>query len=253
MAGERTYPVLPCPDVDRAIEFYGMLGFTRTYRQLRPNPYAVVTREDLTIHLCGIDGFDPETSVGSVIVVVPDAEALYAAFADGLRRGLGRLPSAGAPRILRPRRKQGTTAGFTVVDVGGNWLRFYRAADTAADPGEGRSTGLARVLEVAARHGDARGDHGQALAVLDRGLARHPDDPATDVVRVLLYRAELLVRTGEPDAAAAAWDRARSVVLSEAESAEVSGDVAHARDVLGPAATRGDGLWSGGDPPTMTR
>jgi len=69
-----------------------------------------------------VDGFDPATSLGSVIVVVPDAEALYKTFAHGLRQAYGRLPSAGIPRILRPRRKQGTTAGFTVVDVGGRQL-----------------------------------------------------------------------------------------------------------------------------------
>ena len=62
MAGELTYPILPCPHIDEAIAFYEALGFERTYRQVRPNPYAVVAYEDLTIHLAGIDGFDPATS-----------------------------------------------------------------------------------------------------------------------------------------------------------------------------------------------
>ncbi|MBJ7450529.1 MAG: VOC family protein, partial [Blastococcus sp.] len=82
MAGERTQPILPCPDLDEAVSFYEALGFHRTYRQMRPNPYAVVALEDIVIHLAAIDGFDPGTSVGSVIIVVPDADALYAAFAD---------------------------------------------------------------------------------------------------------------------------------------------------------------------------
>ena len=118
MAGERTYSILTYPDLDEAIAFYEALGFRRTYRQLRPNPHAVVQFEDIAFHLSAVDGFDPATSLGSVIVVVPDAEALYKTFAAGLRQAYGRLPSAGIPRILRPRRKQGTTAGFTVVDVG---------------------------------------------------------------------------------------------------------------------------------------
>lgn len=92
---------------------------------------------------------------------MPDAEALYATFAAVLRQAYGRLPVAGVPRILRPRRKQGTTAGFTLVDVGGNWLRRYRAVDTETDGGD-RSSGLARVVEVAARQGDARGDNDAA-------------------------------------------------------------------------------------------
>ena len=42
MANERTYPLLPCRDLDLSIAFYESLGFKRTYRQVRPNPYAVV-------------------------------------------------------------------------------------------------------------------------------------------------------------------------------------------------------------------
>ena len=68
MADERTYPCLPCPEIDDSIAFYESLGFRRTYRQVRPNPYAVVIRDDLQIHLFGIDGFDPAESYGSAIV-----------------------------------------------------------------------------------------------------------------------------------------------------------------------------------------
>jgi catechol 2,3-dioxygenase-like lactoylglutathione lyase family enzyme len=41
MANERTYPLLPCRDVDEAVTFYEALGFTRTYHQLRPDPDAL--------------------------------------------------------------------------------------------------------------------------------------------------------------------------------------------------------------------
>jgi len=229
MTGERTYPILTVPDVDEATDFYAALGFTRSYRQLRPNPYAVVGLEDMTIHLSGVDGYDPEASLGSVIVTVPDAEALYASFADGLRTRYGKLPSAGIPRILRPRRKQGTATGFSVVDTGGNWLRFFRADATEdEEPGEG----LTRVLEVAARQGDARGDDAQALAVLDRGLERHPDATAVERVRALLYRAELLVRLGRPEEARATVGEASRLVTGD-NIAELAANLAHARDVIG--------------------
>jgi len=233
MAGERTHPILPCPDLDEAISFYEALGFHRTYRQLRPNPYAVVALEDIVIHLAGIDGFDPTTSVGSVILTVPDADALYTAFTDGLRQRFGRLPSAGIPRILRPRRKQGTATGFSVVDVGGNWLRVYRAGEVEDDPAV-RSEGLTRVVEVAARHGDARGDDAQALAVLERGLARHPDAAPIERVRALLYQAELLARLGQHERAAATLTTASLVGLTEQEARAVAPDLAHAREVVAP-------------------
>jgi catechol 2,3-dioxygenase-like lactoylglutathione lyase family enzyme len=234
MAGERMYPILPCPDVDEAVAFYEALGFRRTYRQQRPNPHAVVEREDMGIHLAGIDGFDPAGSYASVIITVPDAEALYGQFADGLRAHLGRLPTAGIPRLLRPRRKQGTATGFTVVDVGGNWLRFYRAADAAApEEPEVRTTGLARAVEVAARQGDARGDDASALQALDAGLTRHPDAPPVDRVRALAYRAELLHRLGRDAEARAAFDDADAVGLTPAEQDAAGPDLAHAREVVG--------------------
>lgn len=230
VAGERTHPILTFPDLDEAIAFYEALGFRRTYRQLRPNPYAVVEFEDIIMHLSGVEGFDPTTSLGSVAVVVPDAEALYAAFAAGLRQAYGRLPSAGIPRILRPRRKQGTTAGFTVVDVGGNWLRVYRAGDSE-DDGPDRSRGLTRVVEVAARQGDSHGDDAVALEVLDRGLARHTDAPAVERARALLYRAELLTRLGRGDEAATALQSAQAG-LTEEDAAGLVNDLAHAREVI---------------------
>ena len=65
MANERTYPCLPTGELDGSIAFYESLGFQKTYRQVRPNPYAVVARDDIQIHLFGIEGFDPAESYGS--------------------------------------------------------------------------------------------------------------------------------------------------------------------------------------------
>ena len=92
MANERTYPILLCRELDESIAFYETLGFKRTYRQVRPNPYAVVALEDIQIHLCGIEGFNPVDSYGSVIIVVPDPDSLYRTFAAGLRETYGKLP-----------------------------------------------------------------------------------------------------------------------------------------------------------------
>lgn len=46
MAGEVTVPLLPCAAVDDMVAFYEALGFRRTYRQTKPNPYVAVRRED---------------------------------------------------------------------------------------------------------------------------------------------------------------------------------------------------------------
>ena len=143
MANERTYPCLPCGDIDESIAFYESLGFKRTYRQVRPNPYAVVAREDFQVHLFGIDGFDPADSYGSAIVAVPDPDNLYRDFAAGLRERHGKLPVTGIPRITRPRKKYATVRGFSVVDPGGNWLRISKLGDREEEDSTEKAEGLA--------------------------------------------------------------------------------------------------------------
>src|SRR4051812_35389468 len=126
MAGETTTPLLPCPAIDEITHFYEALGFRTTYRQRRPNGYAVVAREDLVLHFFSIEGFVPADSYGSCLVGVPDAAALYAAFRDGLCARYGRLPTAGIPRLTRPRKGQDGVTGFALIDPGGNWIRVHQ-------------------------------------------------------------------------------------------------------------------------------
>jgi hypothetical protein len=231
MANERMYPILPCRELDEAITFYEALGFARTYRQLRPNPYAVVVREDLQVHLFGMPEFDPEQSYGSVIVVVPDPDALYHSFADGLRKAYGKLPVSGIPRILRPRKRFGTVSGFSVVDVGGNWLRVSKAGDTE-EATDGAEAGLAKILEVAARLGDAHGDDAAALKTLESGLSRYPEAPVIDRARAMLFRAELAVRLGERPLAHSSLAKALALDLGSDDRALIANELAHTRELV---------------------
>lgn len=166
MTGERTYSVLPCADLDDALEFYTALGFTVTFHQRRPYACAVVELGDIAIHLFAMDGFDPATSYGSAIITVADTGERHEAFKAGLRERYGKVPIKGIPRLLPPRRKAGTATGFSVVDAGGNWLRFYRHGSSEDDPVE-RRTGLLWVIDIAALQGDSCGDEAQAIAVLE--------------------------------------------------------------------------------------
>lgn len=222
MSDERTYPCLPCRDIDEALAFYAALGFKRTYRQLRPNPYAVVQREDWHIHLFGMDGFEPANSYGNVIVVVPDPDALYQAFAAGLRSLYGKLPVKGIPRILRPRKKYGVVYGFSVVDVGGNWLRISKGGDAADN--ETKASGLESILETAARLGDSRGDDALALKTLEKGLQRFADAPAAERARALLYRAELAMRLEDKSLAVASLTAVDALDLSAEIRATLSAE-----------------------------
>jgi catechol 2,3-dioxygenase-like lactoylglutathione lyase family enzyme len=227
------YPCLPCRDVDESVAFYRSLGFETTYRQVRPNPYAVVSREDFHVHLFGIDGFDPAQSYGTVVVTVPDPDGLYRDFAAGLRSAYGKLPAAGIPRITRPRKKYGTVRGFSVVDPGGNWLRISRAGDSEEDDSAEPAAGLAQILDVATRLGDARGDDALALKTLDSGIRRFSETAsATELARAQLYRAELAVRMNDPALAREALIAAEVLDLTDDERADLSDDFAHAMELV---------------------
>jgi catechol 2,3-dioxygenase-like lactoylglutathione lyase family enzyme len=226
-----TVPILPSADLDDSIAFYEALGFERTYRQKRPNPSAVVELGEIGIHLFELEGFDPASSYGSVIIAVSDPDDLYARFAEGLRARFGKLPSSGIPRILRPRKRHGTVRGFSVVDPGGNWLRVSRLGDR--EDTQEATTGLARVIENAARIGDAKGDDIEAARLLRNGLERFSEGPPIERARALLYLAELYIRLGDSPAAHESLAEASSIEMSDEDRESIMAEFAHTREVVG--------------------
>jgi hypothetical protein len=199
---------------------------------MRPNPYAVVALEDIQIHLCGIEGFNPADSYGSVIIAVPDPDGLYQGFATGLRKAYGKLPVNGIPRILRPRKKYGTVRGFTVVDPGGNWLRIYKLGDTEEEDSAEKAEGLTQIIYVAARLGDAHGDEALALKTLENGLTRFPEAAAMERAKAYLYRAELAVRTKDYELARSSLTAAKSLELTEEERTTLEEEFVHATELV---------------------
>ncbi|MEU7146080.1 VOC family protein [Nocardia sp. NPDC046473] len=233
MAHEITVPLLPCGSIDEIVEFYTMLGFTRTYYQARPYPCVGMQREDLQLQFFGMPDFEPENSYGSCVVLVPDTQQLFEAFAAGMRAVHGKLLVSGIPRMTRPRKRKNADnySGFTVVDPGGNWIRIFASPSTGGNsaPAVGK---LARALENAVVLGDSKGDNQQAAKILDAMLAREQGRaPATELVEALAYRAELAIRAEDTTAAVDALTRARAVPLTDAERSELTAHLAGLEDL----------------------
>ncbi len=232
MADEVTVPLLPCASIDDIAEFYRALGFERTYRQTRPNPYMVLRREDLQLHFFGIPDFDPANSYGSCLVFVPDTGVLFESFAAGLREAYGKLPVSGIPRITRPRKRKNSDglAGFTVVDPGGNWIRIFPAKGEDADSS---ATGkLAKAMENAVVLSDSKGDDKQAARILDGAINREQDSaPAVELVEALVYRAELAVRLGDAECANDLLARVAETNLADADRERLADALANAEDL----------------------
>ncbi|MFI6226684.1 VOC family protein [Micromonospora echinospora] len=249
MADELTVPLLPCASIDTVADFYRVLGFQVTHRQSRPNPYVALQREDLHLHFFGLPDFDPATSYGSCLVLVPDVAALHAAFAEGMRAAYGRVPVAGIPRMTRPRPRRNADGltGFSVVDPGGNWIRVSarpstdRSAEVGGPPpvpgrAENRTGAprgrLADALRNAVVQADSRGDHRQAAKILDGALARpDADDDPVLAVEALVYRAEIAMALDDPDMARTALDRARRVPLSDLHRDRAADTLRHAAEL----------------------
>jgi hypothetical protein len=185
VTNEVTIPLLPCVDIDEMAAFYEMLGFSKTYRQMKPNPYVAMRREDINLHFYGLDGHVPEQSHSTCVIIVEDTGPLFEAFAAGMRAVHGKMLVSGIPRMTRPRLRNDRYTGFTVVDPGGNWIRITKAVQ---EP-EAR-TPLARAMENAARMADARGDERQALKILEGALKRTSEDKT----EAEAYRDELIER-----------------------------------------------------------
>jgi catechol 2,3-dioxygenase-like lactoylglutathione lyase family enzyme len=197
MAGEKTIPLLPCRSIDETADFYRMLGFEETLHQTRPNPYTVVVKDDIQLHFFGVDDLDPETTYGTCVVIVP-----------------------------------GNRAGFSVVDPGGNVIRFFPAAEDTQEK-ETPVSKLGKTLERAIVLGDAKGDAAQAAKILDATLAKTAaDTPARELVEALAYRAELAARQGDEALARQLLDRLEQVDLTDQDRESLAPTLAGAADLI---------------------
>lgn len=237
MVDEITIPALPCASIKDMVEFYVALGFEITYQQTRPNGYAAVRRGGIELHFFSMKGYEPANSYSTCLVMVPDADALYKAFSEGLRAHYGRVPVAGIPRMNKPNNNNvHGDRRFNVVDPGGNWIRFIQKNSAKSDggtpqwsPGEGSK--LAQAIQTAGILADSHGDYAAAAKLLDAALAREANPAATERFRALVARAWVAATMDDQALAKSILADLREIVLTGDEWAALTAELERASEL----------------------
>ncbi|RPD40069.1 hypothetical protein [Chitinophaga barathri] len=187
-----TVPVLPCIELEDTLTFWELLGFTTTYKQLRPYQYGAVARNGYELHFVRVKGIGPANNYSGCLVMVSDAEKVHREFTRQFKKGYGKIPNAGTPRISRM--KPGQTR-FTLTDVSGNSIIFIsygekdqEVYEKADDP---HLTPLQKSMVIAIRFSDYKNDYTAAAKTLDVALKRDGNEAKTDIAEALLMRLDL--------------------------------------------------------------
>jgi len=230
---ERTIPILPCRSIDDVLAFYVALGFEIPYRQERPNTFAIVRRGGIELQFFVLKALDPAQSYSTCYVLVPDVDALYAAFTEGLRAATGRVPSRGVPRIGPVKDMSYGVRQFVMVDPGGNYIRIGQPIEARPALRAEAAGRLERALEAAVLLADSKQDDAAAAKVIDSAFAAGgaTDAPPTVVVRARILQADLAWRQGDPAGAVARLAEARDIVLDDAERAAIADDLGRAGEL----------------------
>src|SRR5687768_6757010 len=97
----KTIPVLTCTEIEETLAFWELLGYTATYKQMRPYQYGVVERGGGQLHFARVKGTSAPNNFTGCLVMVSDAEKVHREFTQHFKKGYGKIPGAGIPRISR--------------------------------------------------------------------------------------------------------------------------------------------------------
>ncbi|MBC8171929.1 MAG: VOC family protein [Anaerolineae bacterium] len=236
MANEITIPILPCRSIDDTLAFYRVLGFEVTYQQAKPNIYACVKYEDIQLHFFILKGYDPTQSYSTCYISVPDTEALYRAFATGIRQHYGKLLVAGIPRMTPIRKRTEGELRFNVIDPGGNWIRIGQqvATTTDSETDARQLSPLARATRAADFLAESKADYEAAAKMLDTALAKvTPDEPATtiELIQALSIRSGVALHLSDSAFARAKLIEIRQLELTSEDRAVLTVELERASDL----------------------
>lgn len=195
---DKVVPILPCPDIKLQVAFYQQLGFDVLGLYTSPNPYAAMQLGDIELHFYGSRKMAPAENATMCFVRVEDVDAVYNAFADGLKRHTGKIPRSGIPRLSKVRDLV-SDRRFTLTDPGGNTL--YIGTPVKADaPNFFRTLQNDTVAEQFAMLYDllySKEDCSTAAKLLPRVLVAQGELNDLDKAKLLLTALEIQRQSGQ--------------------------------------------------------
>lgn len=111
-------PMLPCRSLKETLLFYQQLGFTTTFQQSTPDPYAILCRDRLELHFFELATLVPDHSHAGCYLRVSDVDRF---FQEVTRL---QLPTDGIPRLGELQDKPWGMREFYIVDPSGNRLKI---------------------------------------------------------------------------------------------------------------------------------
>ncbi|WP_217160203.1 VOC family protein [[Mycobacterium] fortunisiensis] len=218
---EKTTPRLMAPAIRPVADFYTALGFEITFQQTSPYQFLSVKRGGIELNFYGDKAFDPRTSMHGCLVDTDDVDGLYVLFTGGLQEAFGSVPVQGIPRIGALADMSYGVRQFLMVDPGGNTIQIAQPISEDQRHRPLPKGPFDRAIHVGSLYADAKQDLGLAVKVLDRALVRTDEEPTPiQLVKLLVLRADVAVRQGEPMLAGKLLARARAVGAGGPELAD---------------------------------
>ncbi len=207
--------------IEPVADFYTALGFEITFRQTAPYQFLSVKRAGIELNFYGDKKFDPTSSAHGCLVDTDDVDYLYATFTEGLREALGSVPTQGLPRVGTLKDMSYGSRQFLVIDPGGNTIQIAQPISENQRHRPLPKGTFDRAIHMGSLFTDAKQDLVLAVKVLDRALHRTDEEPtAVQLVKLLVLRADVAVRQGEPALARELLTRARATGVSGPELAD---------------------------------
>ncbi|RKT84188.1 hypothetical protein SAMN05421805_103113 [Saccharopolyspora antimicrobica] len=218
---EKPIPGLMTRSIDPVADFYTALGFEITFRQTAPYQFLTVKRGGIELNFYGNKEFDPETSAHGCLVETDDVDYLYAAFTEGLQESFGSVPVQGVPRVGALKDMSYGVRQFLMTDPGGNTIQIAQPISENQRHRPLPKGTFDRAIHMGALFADSKQDLDLAVKVLDRALHRTDEEPtAPQLVKLLVLRADVAIRQGEPNLARELLARVRATGAAEPELAD---------------------------------